>query len=596
MPMPMLSFNEYKETSEFSIHIIMHFNLKSIIPDHIAELIPYASARDELKGEGTIFLDANELPQPLPDMPLDVNRYPGEQPNRLRKKLSAIKGVKPESILLGNGSDEIIDILMRCFSRPGKDQIMVFPPTFGMYGVRAQVNNLEVIAVNLDEEFHINPREALSKLSPDTRLMFICHPNNPTGNAQKTETIRELLTHFNGIVVVDEAYIDFCSYKSVLPLLKEYPNLVVLQTFSKAYGMAGARVGVAYAATEIIRVLEKVSFPYNLGTPAIRLAEKALDSHAMYRLNVESIRASRDRLADIIPSLPLTIKVYPSVANFLLVKVADADALYRHLARSGVIVRNRSKEPGCEGCLRITIGTAEENQLLVEAWKVFGSEKMLQTGDAGSGNIPAQENKKRMPENTSGRDKVREATIQRSTAETNVTVRIRLDGWGYANIATGIPFYDHMLEQIARHGMMDLEVDARGDLEVDPHHTLEDTAISLGMAFRQALGDKKGIERYGFELPMDDSRAKVLIDLGGRSFLKWDVSFSGSGIGDVPATLFQHFFRSFSDAAACNLHVEATGEDDHHKVEAVFKAFARALKMAAARNDSATLPSTKGML
>ena len=592
----MPSFNEYKQTSESLIHIVMRFNLKSIIPEHIAELIPYASARDELEGEGSVFLDANELPQPFPDMPTGVNRYPGEQPIRLKKKLSAVKGVKPDSIFLGNGSDEIIDMLMRCFSRPGKDQIMVFPPTFGMYGVRARVNNLEVIAHNLDRDFSLNAREALSKAGPETRLLFVCHPNNPTGNMQKMETIRELIANFNGIVVVDEAYIDFCADKSVLPLLKEYPNLVVLQTFSKAYGMAGARVGVAYAATDIIRVLEKVSFPYNLGIPAIRLAEKALDSHAMYRLNVESIRASRDQLANIIPSLPLAMKVYPSVANFLLVKVSDADALYRHLARSGVIVRNRSKEPGCEGCLRITTGTTEENQLLVAAWKAFGSAKVLQAGGAGPGMAPAQQNKQGMPESSPGKGKLREATIQRSTAETNVAVRIRLDGRGYANISTGIPFYDHMLEQIARHGMMDLEVDARGDLEVDSHHTLEDTAISIGMAFRQALGDKKGIDRYGFELPMDDSRAKVLIDLGGRSFLKWDVSFTVPEIGNVPATLFQHFFRSFADATASNLHVEATGEDDHHKVEAVFKAFARALKMAVARNHSDTMPSTKGML
>ncbi len=574
----------------------MHFNLKSIIPEHIAELIPYASARDELEGDGAVFLDANELPQPLPDMPKDVNRYPGDQPNLLRKKLSAVKGVKPESIFLGNGSDEIIDMVMRCFCRPGKDQVMVFPPTFGMYGVRARVNNLEVIQHNLDEDFFINSREALNNVSPDTRLMFVCHPNNPTGNAQKTETIQELLAHFRGIVVVDEAYIDFCPDKSVLPLLKKYPNLVVLQTFSKAYGLAGARIGAAYASPEIIRVLEKISFPYNLGTPAIRLAEKALDSHAIYRMNVESIKASRDQLAGIIPSLPSAIKVYPSAANFLLVRVSDADALYRHLAGSGVIVRNRSKEPGCQGCLRITTGTAEENQLLIETWKAFGSAKVLQTGVEGAARAAIQPEAREVQAYATGKVSVREATIQRTTTETSITVRIRLDGQGYSNISTGIPFYDHMLEQIARHGMMDLEVDARGDLEVDPHHTMEDTAISIGMAFRKALGNKKGIDRYGFELPMDESRAKVLIDLGGRSFLKWNVSFSASAIGHVPSTLFQHFFRSFADAMACNLHVEATGEDDHHKVEAVFKAFARALKMAVARNDSATLPSTKGML
>jgi len=576
----------------------MSFNLKSIIPEHIRNITPYASARDEFKGKGSVFLDANELPEPLPGMPADANRYPGSEPELLKEKLSAVKQVERDCILLGNGSDEIIDMLMRCFCRPGEDQVMVFPPTFGMYAVRARVNNLEVIPVNLDSDFGIDSGKALKNVTPDTRLMFVCHPNNPTGNAQEKETIVELLENFDGIVVVDEAYIDFCPDKSLLPLLKDYRNLVVLHTFSKAYGLAGARIGAAYASREIIGVLQKISFPYNLGTPAIRLAEKALDSYAVYLMNLRRIAASRDHLADVIKKLPLTEKVYPSDANFLLVKTRDADALYKHLARRGIIVRNRSNEPGCAGCLRITVGTPEENQQLLEAWAAYDSDSVEEEVISDAARIAAQKEEDGQVQrgDATRNTEVRQATVRRQTSETDITVRVKLEGSGYASINTGIPFFDHMLEQIARHGMIDLEVDASGDLEVDSHHTIEDTAISLGEALREALGDKKGIERYGFELPMDESRAKVLADLGGRSYLKWEVSLSGLPVGNIPATLFRHFFLSLSGSATCNLHIEASGEDDHHMIEAVFKAFARALRMAIARNNTNAMPSTKGVL
>lgn len=576
----------------------MSFNLKSIIPEHIRNITPYASARDEFKGKGSVFLDANELPEPLPGMPADANRYPGSEPELLKEKLSAVKQVERDCILLGNGSDEIIDMLMRCFCRPGEDQVMVFPPTFGMYAVRARVNNLEVIPVNLDSDFGIDPGKALKNVTPDTRLMFVCHPNNPTGNVQEKETIIELLENFDGIVVVDEAYIDFCPEKSLLPLLKDHRNLVVLQTFSKAYGLAGARIGAAYASREIIGVLQTISFPYNLGTPSIRLAEKALDSYAAFLMNLRRIAASRDHLADVIKKLPLAEKVYPSDANFLLVKTRDADALYKHLGRRGIIVRNRSNEPGCTGCLRITVGTPEENQQLLEAWAAYDSDSAEEEVISDAAGIAAQKEEDGQVQrgDATRNTEVRQATVRRQTSETDITVRVKLEGSGYASINTGIPFFDHMLEQIARHGMIDLEVDASGDLEVDSHHTIEDTAISLGEALREALGDKKGIERYGFELPMDESRARVLTDLGGRSYLKWEVPLSGLPVGNIQATLFRHFFLSLSGSAACNLHIEASGEDDHHMIEAVFKAFARALRMAVARNNSDAMPSTKGML
>jgi len=579
----------------------MSFDLQSLIPKHLAQLKPYASARDDFQGgrEDRVFLDANELPQALHGLPSYINRYPGNEPSVLKEKLAAVKGVDPEQIFLGNGSDEVIDLVMRSFGRPGKDQVMIFPPTFGIYAVRARVNNLGVRAVDLDSRFLVDTGKALDAFTPETPLMFICHPNNPTGNAQPREKIIPLLEGFRGIVVADEAYIDFSPEKSLLPLLERFPNLMVIQTFSKAFGLAGARVGVAYASTEIIEFLDKVRCPYNLGTASIRLAEQALNSHADLRLNVTRTLRMREQLAEELTRMPLVEKVYPSDANFLLVKTSDANALYSHLARQGVVVRNRNNEPGCRGCLRITIGTAEENQHLVRAWAAFekkGGVNGLQTArsltDRDEPTVTGGFKERRF---VSG-PKARKATHRRTTAETDITLHINLDGTGVSNIHTGIGFFDHMLHQVAKHGMIDLEIIARGDLEVDCHHTIEDTGITLGTALLEALGDKRGVERYGFTLPMDDSEASVLLDLGNRFYLKWDARFDAKQIGNIPSGMFRHFFRSFAEAAKCNLHVKATGDDDHHKTEAIFKAFARTLRMAVSRNDSDTMPTTKGML
>ncbi len=562
----------------------MTFNLQSLVPRHIARMKPYTSARDDFGGsrENRVFLDANELPDPLVGMPPNINRYPGNEPAMLKEKLAAVKNTDPAQIFLGNGSDEIIDLVMRCFARPGKDQVMIFPPTFGMYAVRAEANNLEVQAVGLDEGFFVSHEKTMQAITPKTRLMFICHPNNPTANTQPAEVITRILESFNGIVVADEAYIDFSPEKSLLPLLARHPNLMVVQTFSKAFGLAGARIGVAYASEEIIATMDKMRCPYNLGTPSIELAVKALDNHASYRLSALRITRMRDKMAQEIADMPLVEKVYPSDANFLLVKTSDANSLYHYLANKGVIVRNRNHEPGCAGCLRITVGTASENRRLLDAWKKYGSSggEQDKTCDAA------------------GEEQLKERRVmkRRSTSETDISLELNLDGTGDVHIESGIGFFDHMLHQIAKHGMIDLDIIVKGDLETDPHHSIEDTAITLGMAVLEALGNKKGIERYGFALPMDESSAHVLLDLGGRSYLKWDVVFDSSHIGDIPASLFGHFFRSFTEAAKCNLHVTATGEDDHHKVEAIFKAFARTLRMAASRNRSGIMPSTKGVL
>jgi histidinol-phosphate aminotransferase len=566
------------------------FDLEAITRENIRQLRPYASARDEFKGDaaGAVFLDANEQPAPLQGLPAGVNRYPKYSQDRVKERLAAIKGVRPGQVFLGNGSDEAIDLLMRCFARPGMDRIMVFPPTFGMYEVCARINDLGVVRVPLDADFRIVAGRLEDSLDDSCRLVFFCNPNNPTGNTQDKEVFLKTARDFKGLVVVDEAYVDFCPEESLVAELDRHPNLVVLQTFSKAWGLAGARVGVAYASPDIIATLSKAKAPYNVGGPACGLAEEALNRFAEYRIGVAQTVQERKNLVPALEGLPGVEKVYPSRANFLLVKTTGADALYGHLAEKGVVVRNRTREPGCEGCLRVTVGSPAENRRLLEAWSSFG--RGVEEAP------PVGEGREASPSTGPGMKTLRQATVSRRTAETDISLRLVLDGTGHAGIHTGIGFLDHMLQQVARHGLLDLYVEVRGDLQVDAHHSVEDTAIVLGQAFREALGDKTGIERYGFAVPMDESRAAVMVDFGGRTFLRWDVRFVTSRTGELPTSLYEHFFRSFAEAAACNLHVKARGTDDHHRIEAIFKAFARALRMAVTQNTSGSLPSTKGLL
>lgn len=568
----------------------MAFNLSAIIRENIRNMKPYSSARNEYSGndESTIFLDANEQPMALSDMPAAINRYPRHSRELLQQRLAAIKNLNPEQVFLGNGSDEAIDLILRCFANPGHDEIMVFPPTFGMYAVSAAMNDLHVIQVPLNRDFQIDVQAALAASTPNTKAMFVCHPNNPSGNTQTRETLVALLEQFHGLVVVDEAYADFSPGESLLPMLNSYPNLIVLQTFSKAWGLAGARVGMAYASAEIIEVLNKVRFPYNLSLPDSQLAIEALNRYAEYKMNVKATIANRQELATNLQVMPGVVHIYPSKANFLLVKTTDGNAMYNFLRNKGIITRNRSSEPGCEDCIRITVGTAFENKQLLAAWNNYPenqalADELLQKTAIGE-----------YDQLLFAKD--RTAIVRRATAETNITVRLNLEGTGRANISTGIGFLDHMLHQIARHGLFDLDITAAGDLHIDPHHTIEDTAITLGQAFKQALGNKAGIERYGFALPMDDSEAKVLVDFGGRLFFKWKANFSAPLTGEVPTSLYEHFFRSFAEACQANLHIKAKGKDDHHKIEAIFKAFARALRMAVTRNNTNILPSTKGKL
>ena len=547
----------------------------------ILKLKPYSSAREEFTGNEGIFLDANESPFNKP-----WNRYPDPFQQRLRQRLAELKGVEKENIILGNGSDQTIDMLFRTFCEPGKDKVLSVSPTYGMYKVSAGINGVDYETVLLNEDFSLPVEQLLEKSDKNTKLLFLCSPNNPTGNRFNDDDMRVLLEKFTGLVVVDEAYVDFSSGGSWVNALKEFPNLVVLQTLSKAWGLAAIRLGMAFASKEIIALLMKVKPPYNVNTLTQEKALEALSDIARVKNRVALTISEKDILMKALSVISMVREVYPSDANFFLFRVDDPDVVYDYLLQRGVIVRNRSNEPLCRGCLRISVGTPEQNQYLLKALMAYpvglqepqGSESWRSISDWLV--TPP-----------------RKAVRMRKTKETEITVDIDLDGNAKANISTGMGFYDHMLEQIARHSGCNLSIQVKGDLHVDEHHTLEDTAIALGEAFAEALGNKLGIERYGFALPMDDCAALVLLDFGGRPELVWDAKFKREKVGELPTEMFEHIFKSFAIGAKCNLYIKAKGKNEHHKIEAIFKALARAIRMAIKREPGADfLPSTKGLL
>lgn len=350
------------------------FNLNDIIRPNVLRMKPYSSARDEFKGSASVFLDANE--NNLGSLAgNNYNRYPDPHQKKLKERIASIKGVKPEQIFLGNGSDEAIDLLFRMVCRPGQDRMLHLPPTYGMYEVSANLNEVALDAVQLTDDFQVPVEEVLLHVKPETRIIFICSPNNPTGNIIEPESIEDILRAFKGLVVVDEAYIDFAEDRSWTRRLSEFPNLVILQTFSKAWGMAGLRLGLAFASEEIISVLDKIKPPYNINEATQELALQALEQQEALKDMIEEIVQERELLVQALPNLAAVEHVYPSDANFILVKVKDPNGMYNYLLDKGIVVRNRSSLPGCEGCLRISVGTLEENQQLLQAITAFESQK-----------------------------------------------------------------------------------------------------------------------------------------------------------------------------------------------------------------------------
>lgn len=340
------------------------FDINFLVRENVRNMKPYSSARDEFSGAAEVFLDANENPYPSP-----FNRYPDPLQFDVKRALAPLKGVLPEQIFLGNGSDEAIDLLIRAFCEPHRDAILIAEPTYGMYSVCANVNAVRIVSVALNENFDIDPTKFPSLNDPSLRIIFLCSPNNPSANLLNRESILKLLEQFSGLVVVDEAYIDFTSAPGFTRELSNYPNLVILQTFSKAWGLAGLRLGMCFASKEIIAVLNKIKYPYNVNIRTQELALEALSNIPQKESWVKEILLERGKLADALSGLSITQKVYPSEANFILVRVKDAHGIYKQLMDLGIIVRDRSNVRLCDNCLRITVGTPDENDRLLTALK-----------------------------------------------------------------------------------------------------------------------------------------------------------------------------------------------------------------------------------
>jgi histidinol-phosphate aminotransferase len=337
------------------------FDINNLLRSNIARMKPYSSARDEFKGEAEIFLDANENPYPSA-----YNRYPDPLQWKIKEKLAPIKGVQPEQIFIGNGSDEPIDLLIRAFCEPNRDSILITEPTYGMYSVCAEVNAVAIQSVPLTDDFDIDGNEILRKIDPLVKLIFLCSPNNPTASLLSRDEVLKVTGNFDGVVVVDEAYADFSRSKSFIGDLVRFPNLVVLQTFSKAWGLAALRCGMAFASPDIIRILNKIKYPYNVNIETQKIVLRALDNVMQKDRWVAEILSQRDKLASELSNVPVVEKVFPSDANFILVRVKNAPEIYHFLMDKKIIVRDRSKVKLCNDCLRITVGTPAENQRLVE--------------------------------------------------------------------------------------------------------------------------------------------------------------------------------------------------------------------------------------
>jgi histidinol-phosphate aminotransferase len=523
-------------------------------------------------GPDAIKLDANENPYPpLIDGPLaaSVNRYPEPQSARLKSALAALYGVEPENVVITRGADDAIDVLIRAFCRPQEDAVAICTPSFSAYAHFVRLQGARLIQVPLTVEFDFDADAFIAAVQTDAslKLAFICTPNNPTGNEVDPGLILEVADALpETIIVADEAYLDFSATPSLAAEAARRPNLVVLKTLSKAYGLAGARVGCAIGEPELMTMAARALPPYPMPSPSVDAAITALSPsrRAVHAERIARIKADRDSLAALLAQSPIVRKVRNGGGNFLFLEVEDPEGLSRKLRSLGIRVRFRAN--AAPGGLRLTVGTDAENAAALAALGV-----QLDSAPA------------------------RRAEITRDTKETQIAIALDLNRQNPRKIETGVPFYDHMLDQVAAHGGFSLLLSCDGDLQIDAHHTVEDCAIALGTALSRALGNKRGIRRFGFALPMDEAEAQVLIDLSGRPYCKFEGEFAASHIGDYPTEMTPHVFRSLADSIGAAIHVKVEGENDHHKTEACFKALGRALRDAIRREDDA-LPSTKGTL
>lgn len=519
-----------------------------------------------------IRLDANENPfPPLVEGALaaGANRYPEPQPAQLKAAMAALYGVQPQNLVATRGADDAIEILIRAYCRPGEDAVAICTPSFSAYAHFVRLQGARLIEVPLTANFDFDPEAFIAAVQSDSslKLAFICTPNNPTGNeVDPADILRVAESLPDTIIIADEAYLEFSTTPSLAAESLKRPNLVVLKTLSKAMGLAGARVGCAIGDPEVIALAARALPPYPLPTMSVDAALAALapSRRTLHAERIERIKAERDRLAGAIGNSPIVKNVRSGGGNFLFLQVDDADALAAKLRGLGIRVRFRPNV--APGGVRVTIGTDQENDLLLAA---FGLNSTAANG--------------------------RRAEVVRDTKETQIAVAIDLDRASPRKIDTGVPFYDHMLDQVAAHGGFSLVLNCDGDTEIDGHHSIEDCAIAVGKALSIALGDKRGIDRFGFTLPMDEAEAQVLIDLSGRPYSRFEGQFAAERIGDYPTEMTAHVFRSLAETMGAAIHVKVDGENDHHKTEACFKAFGRALR-GAIRREGDALPSTKGVL
>jgi histidinol-phosphate aminotransferase/imidazoleglycerol-phosphate dehydratase/histidinol-phosphatase len=518
-----------------------------------------------------LHLDANESPYAPPPIKGadDYNRYPEQQPPALIQRLADIYTARPECILAGRGADEAIEVLLRTFCEDGQDNILICSPTFGYYKTCAQIQGAAIIDVPLNEDYQWDSAAILkrAKAAKNLKLVFLCTPNNPTGTIINDDLVEQLCRALpNSLVVVDEAYEEFSKAPSYIPKIDQFPNLVVLRTLSKAYALAGVRMGVAIADPRVIDLLLKVLPPYPIARPVAQAVLTALSPAAMstHAARLKETLFERQRMLTALQKSPYVAKVWPSEGNFLLINVQDEEELLAELARRNVKIRDYRASTGH---MRISIGSPEENSIALSA---FGVE-------------------------TSEGPKDRIAETHRKTKETDISVRVNLDDAALIKVDTGIGFYDHMLEALAKHGGFGLVLTCKGDLEIDAHHTVEDCALALGTALKEALGDKAGIGRFGFVMPMDETQARVAVDLSGRPAMRFKGEFPSDHVGEFPAEMCPHVFESLAQTLGAAIQIDVEGENTHHMIEASFKGVARALRPAFARSGT-EIASTKGVI
>ena len=581
-------------------------NVQALICPHVKKVEPYEppdwealAARAGVPPDQLIRLDANENPYGLsPRAAETLARFDGygSYPDyrALTSAVARYVGVAPANIVLGNGGDEIIDLVVRLFVAPGEGAI-ICPPAFGMYVTSALAHRGRVLSVPRRDDFSLDVEaiEALAGGETDVRpkLLFVTSPGNPAGQAIPLETIRHLLRchEHKGrrplAVVVDQAYVEFGG-ESAVPLLETHPSLIVLRTFSKWAGMAGLRLGYAVTSPEIASALARLRLPYNVNAAAIVAALATLDDMPHAQATIARIVAERDRLYAALADLP-AVRPIPSQANFVLCHLDGRSGreVANGLAVLGILVRSFS-DPSLADAVRITVGRPEQNDALIAALQsMISGLRPAQSPEPAIRHVPSALS--------------RQGSIHRCTRETDVAVTLHLDGTGRYEADTGLGFLDHMLAQLAAHGLFDLTVRARGDLEVDEHHTVEDVAIGLGQALDAALGDRQGIVRMGHAYaPLDEALAHIVVDLSGRPYAVVEVEFAAPRVGKVGTDLIVHFLETLAAHARMSLHARVLyGRNDHHKAEALFKALGRALD-AAVRLDPRRrgVPSTKGVL